>query len=49
MKGETKMKQMMETRPAGAERKPGKLVYNHRSACLIFHGWKRYEEAEEEE
>lgn len=49
MNGATNIKQKMETSHAGFQKKTRKLVYNHRSARLIFQGWKRYEEAEEEE
>ncbi len=49
MNGVTNMKQKIETSPAAPQKTARKLVYNHRSARLIFQGWKRYEEAEEEE
>lgn len=29
--------------------KPRRILYDHKTGCIKFQGWKRYEEAEEEE
>lgn len=33
----------------GFNKKTGRIFYDHSSGNMVYQGWKRYEEAEEEE